>query len=52
MTAAAPLGPPVCMGRLLQMIRKRFPGLQFGYFNPPKERFTNLAAADQKEKAP
>jgi len=39
MKAAVPQGPPVGMNRLLQMIRKRFPGLLFGYFNPPKERF-------------
>ena len=41
MRAAASLGPPVGMDRLLQMIRKSFPGLQFGYFNPPKERFSD-----------
>jgi len=41
MKTAAPLGPPVGMDRLLQMIGKRFPGLLFGYFNPPKERFAN-----------
>jgi pyruvate-formate lyase-activating enzyme len=52
MRAAAPLGPPVGMARLLQMVRKRFPGLRFGYFNPPKERFANRPAADQKEKHP
>jgi pyruvate-formate lyase-activating enzyme len=51
MAAAAPLGTPVGMDRLLQMIRKRFPGLQFGYFNPPKERF-NDPAADRKEQRP
>ncbi len=39
MKTAAPVGPPVGMDRLLQMIRKRFPALTFGYFNPPKERF-------------
>jgi pyruvate-formate lyase-activating enzyme len=49
MRAAAPLGPPVGMARLLQMVRKRFPGLRFGYFNPPKEHFTNRPAADPKE---
>jgi pyruvate-formate lyase-activating enzyme len=27
------------MGRLLAQIRKTFPGLKFGYFNPPKEKF-------------
>ncbi len=39
MGEAAPLGPPVGMRPLLQMIRKQFGTLQFGYFNPPKERF-------------
>lgn len=52
MKHAAPLGPPVGMDRLLQMIRKRFTGLQFGYFNPPKERFSAFAAAMHKETHP
>jgi pyruvate-formate lyase-activating enzyme len=39
MNAVAPIGPPVGMKPLLQLIRKRFPSLQYGYFNPPKERF-------------
>jgi hypothetical protein len=39
MDQVTPLGSPVGMDRLLQMIRKRFPNLQHGYFNPPKERF-------------
>lgn len=39
MTAAAPGGKPVGMRRLLHRIRRRFPGLRYGYFNPPKERF-------------
>ena len=47
MRQAAPLGPPVGMGRLLQMVGKRFPGLRFGYFNPPKERFADRADKDQ-----
>ena len=33
------LGQPVGQDRLLQMIRKRFPDLKFGYFNPPRECF-------------
>ena len=41
MKTAAPLGPPVGMDRLLQMVAKRYPDLRFGYFNPPKERFAN-----------
>ena len=36
---AAPLGPPVGMDRLLQMIKKQYKNLQYGYFNPPRERF-------------
>ena len=48
MNNAIPLGPPVGMDRLLQMIRKRFPNLQHGYFNPPKERFPEGPSAGQK----
>ncbi|GAB6904389.1 radical SAM protein [Desulfosarcina cetonica] len=40
MRQAAPMGPPVGVGPLLRMIRKRFPELNFGYFNPPKEHFS------------
>ncbi len=43
MNEVSPLGPPVGMDRLLQMIRKRFPDLKYGYFNPPKERFSNVS---------
>jgi len=39
MDDAVPLGPPVGMQQLLQMIRKRFRDLRYGYFNPPKENF-------------
>jgi pyruvate-formate lyase-activating enzyme len=39
MAAAAPLGPPIGMRRLLDQIRRRFPDLRFGYFNPPKEKY-------------
>jgi pyruvate-formate lyase-activating enzyme len=52
MDAASPLGPPLGMDRLLQMIRKGFAHLQFGYFNPPKERFAGLPSASQKEGHP
>ncbi len=41
MKAAAPVGPPIGMDRLLQMISKRYPDLRFGYFNPPKAHFAN-----------
>ncbi len=52
MNAATPLGPPVGMDRLLQMIRKHFPNLQHGYFNPPKERFLAPPLAVPKEPSP
>jgi hypothetical protein len=45
MKAAALVGSPVGMKPLLQMIRKRFPNLLFGYFNPPKERFAGKEAS-------
>jgi pyruvate-formate lyase-activating enzyme len=48
MNNVTPLGSPVGMDRLLQRVRKRFPNLQYGYFNPPKERFSVL----QKETTP
>jgi pyruvate-formate lyase-activating enzyme len=37
--AAASLGPPVGMGRLLDRLRKTFPRLMHGYFNPPREKW-------------
>jgi pyruvate-formate lyase-activating enzyme len=39
MNTFSPFGPSIGMDQLLQMIRKRFPNLQYGYFNPPKEHF-------------
>ena len=36
---APPLGEPIGMEKLLNRIRKQFPKLNFGYFNPPKEDF-------------
>jgi pyruvate-formate lyase-activating enzyme len=33
-------GRPMGMRRLLQKVQTSFPGLTFGYFNPPKEKFT------------
>jgi hypothetical protein len=38
MDAAAPLGTPMGMGVLIREIRRGFPKLAFGYFNPPKEK--------------
>ena len=52
MGKVTPLGPPVGMDRMLQMIRKRFPNLQYGYFNPPKERFPAFLTATQKKISP
>ncbi len=39
MNAAAHLGRPMGMRALLRTIRKQFPDIQYGYFNPPKEKF-------------
>ncbi len=52
MKAVAPIGPSVGMVRLLQMLGKRFPKLQFGYFNPPKERFQTQPSPSSRETAP
>jgi len=39
MNAVATHGEPIGMEKLLNRIRKQFPKLKFGYFNPPKESF-------------
>ncbi len=39
MNAVASHGEPIGMERLLNHVRKKFPNLKFGYFNPPKENF-------------
>jgi pyruvate-formate lyase-activating enzyme len=39
MRQAAVPGRPMGMRRLLERVRRRFPELMFGYFNPPRERF-------------
>jgi pyruvate-formate lyase-activating enzyme len=39
MREAGPLGRPIGMHRLLRRIQKAFPALEYGYFNPPKEKF-------------
>jgi molybdenum cofactor biosynthesis enzyme MoaA len=39
MEAVAAHNEPVGMETLLDRIKRRFPQLKFGYFNPPKERF-------------
>jgi pyruvate-formate lyase-activating enzyme len=42
MRAAAPTGPPIGMDTLAGVIRRRFPRLKFGYFNPPRQKFKRL----------
>ena len=32
-------GEPMGMARVIASLKKRFPGLKHGYFNPPKQRF-------------
>jgi len=44
MNAVATQGEPVGIKNLLHRIRKRFPQLKFGYFNPPKEKFSERKA--------
>jgi pyruvate-formate lyase-activating enzyme len=39
MNTVAAHGEPIGMEKLLNRIRKQFPKLKFGYFNPPKENF-------------
>lgn len=39
MSEAVSLGTPIGVKKLLAEIRSGFPDIQYGYFNPPKERF-------------
>lgn len=39
MAQAAPVSPPLGMRSLLARVRKVFPALKHGYFNPPKEKW-------------
>lgn len=39
MAAAADQGQPMGMKTLLMRLRRCFPALRYGYFNPPRERF-------------
>jgi pyruvate-formate lyase-activating enzyme len=39
MDAIADHGEPIGMEKLLNRVRRQFPKLKFGYFNPPKENF-------------
>jgi hypothetical protein len=40
MEKTASSGPPIEMRTLLRRIRKIFPDIRHGYFNPPKETFS------------
>jgi pyruvate-formate lyase-activating enzyme len=40
MNTVAAHGEPIGMKNLLSRIQKQFPKLKFGYFNPPKEKFS------------
>jgi molybdenum cofactor biosynthesis enzyme MoaA len=40
MNAVAENGEPIGMRNLLNRIQRQFPKLKFGYFNPPKEKFS------------
>jgi len=39
MSGVTSMSAPVGISEMLSMIRKEFPGLKHGYFNPPKENF-------------
>jgi pyruvate-formate lyase-activating enzyme len=40
MDAATPLGAPLGMEELIRVVRQAYPDLKFGYYNPPKEKFS------------
>lgn len=42
-------GKPMGMSRLVQDIRKRFPNLNHGYFNPPKETRTHGVISEKRK---
>jgi len=39
MSGVTSMSAPIGISEALSMIRKKFPDLKHGYFNPPKERF-------------
>jgi pyruvate-formate lyase-activating enzyme len=43
MEALEPHGMPLGMKKIFNRLKKDFPALRHGYFNPPKERFTGWA---------
>jgi pyruvate-formate lyase-activating enzyme len=44
MSNAATHGNPLGMQNVLQRIKESFPYIAYGYFNPPKEKFTRIAS--------
>jgi len=44
MSEVASQGRPIGMKNVLRQIRKTFPSLKYGYFNPPKEMFGRKAS--------
>jgi pyruvate-formate lyase-activating enzyme len=42
MNPCGPHNAPIGMQTLLKRIKKRFPRIKFGYFNPPKETFNEM----------
>jgi len=42
MNGVSKQGKPIGMKNLIKLVKKSFPGLKNGYFNPPKEKFTLL----------
>ena len=49
MSKACPLGEPAGMRSLLEMVRRRFPDVMSGYFNPPKEKWGSQGGARAEE---
>ena len=48
MNQAAEHGRPIGVHRLLQRVRKQFPELTYGYFNPPKEKYLQAVSNNHK----
>jgi pyruvate-formate lyase-activating enzyme len=42
MSKTSPHNHPIGMKNLIEKVRKSFPQIKFGYFNPPKENFQHL----------
>lgn len=41
-------GRPIGMDKVVKMVRDRFPHVGHGYFNPPRERFPDIAAGENR----